>query len=47
MKNILSLFAITLLSTFTFGQLAPDLQVKGAVNSTWLLNKNISDKGAT
>lgn len=34
MKNILSLFAITLLSTFTFGQLALNLQAKGAANST-------------
>ncbi len=47
MKNLLSLFAIILLSSFTFGQFAVDVQAKGAANSTWLLNKNISDKGAT
>ena len=47
MKNILSLFTIILLSSASFGQFAIDVHVKGAANSTWLLNKNISDMGAT
>jgi hypothetical protein len=47
MKNILSLFTIILLSSAAFGQFAIDVHVKGAANSTWLLNKNISDMGAT
>ena len=47
MKNLLSLFTLILLSSFTYGQFAIDVQAKGAANSTWLLNKNISDKGAT
>tara|TARA_A200000113_G_C8859117_1_gene352736 strand:+ start:734 stop:1459 length:726 start_codon:yes stop_codon:yes gene_type:complete len=47
MKNLLSLFTLVLLSSFTYGQFAIDVQAKGAANSTWLLNKNISDKGAT
>ena len=47
MKNILSLFTIILLSSAAFGQFAIDVHVKGTANSTWLLNKNISDMGAT
>ena len=47
MKNLLSLFTIILLSSTAYSQFAIDVQAKGAANSTWLLNKNISDKGAT
>ena len=47
MKNLLSLFTIILLSSAAYSQFAIDVQAKGAANSTWLLNKNISDKGAT
>jgi hypothetical protein len=47
MKNLLSLFTMVLLSSLVFGQFSIDVQAKGAANSTWLLNKNISDKGAT
>ena len=47
MKNILSLFTIILLSSAALGQFAIDVHAKGAANSTWLLNKNISDMGAT
>ena len=47
MKNLLSLFTVLLLSGLVHGQFSIDVQAKGAANSTWLLNKNISDKGAT
>ena len=47
MKNLLSLFTMVFLSSLVFGQFSIDVQAKGAANSTWLLNKNISDKGAT
>ena len=47
MKNFLSLFTIVLLSSAAFGQFSIDVHAKGAANSTWLLNKNISDMGAT
>jgi len=46
MKN-LSLFTIILLSSAAHSQFTIDVQAKGAANSTWLLNKNISDKGTT
>ena len=45
--KILSLFTIILLSSAAHSQFTIDVQAKGAANSTWLLNKNISDKGAT
>ena len=47
MKILLSLCTMVFLSSLIFGQFSIDVQAKGADNSTWLLNKNISDKGAT
>ena len=47
MKSLLFIFALTCGMTTTFSQFNIDVQVKGSGNSTWLLNKNISDLGAS
>ena len=47
MKNVISLFLLLFLSLSSFGQFAVDVQGKGLANSTWLVNKNISDQGAS
>jgi len=44
MKNLLLIIAITFGITNTFSQFSIDVQGKGSMNSTWLLNKNISDQ---
>ena len=47
MKSLLFIFALTCGMTTTFSQFKIDVQAKGSGNSTWLLNKNISDLGAS
>ena len=47
MKNLISLLTISLFTNIISAQMSIEVQAKGAVNSTWLLNKNISDKGAS
>ena len=47
MKNLISLLTIILFTNIVSAQMSIEVQAKGAANSTWLLNKNISDKGAT
>jgi hypothetical protein len=45
MKNLLLIIALTCGISNTFSQFSIDVQGKGSANSTWLLNKNISDQG--
>ena len=47
MKIITSIFTFFIFAQSLYGQLSFDVHAKGAANSTWLLNKNISDMGAT
>lgn len=47
MKTLLFIIALTCGISTTFSQFAIDVQAKGSANSTWLLNKNISDLGAS
>lgn len=47
MKILLFIIALTCGISTTFSQFAIDVQAKGSANSTWLLNKNISDLGAS
>tara|TARA_B110000483_G_C17997572_1_gene466011 strand:- start:23 stop:736 length:714 start_codon:yes stop_codon:yes gene_type:complete len=47
MKNLISILTIILFTNLVSAQMSIDVQAKGAANSTWLLNKNISDKGAS
>ena len=47
MKNLLLIIALTCGISNTFSQFSIDVQAKGSGNSTWLLNKNISDLGAS
>ena len=47
MTKLSATFVILFLTQNFFSQLSVDVQGKGLGNSTWLLNKNISDMGAT
>ena len=47
MKTLLFIIALICGISTTFSQFAIDVQAKGSANSTWLLNKNISDLGAS
>ena len=47
MKNLISILTIILFTNIVSAQMSIDVQAKGAANSTWILNKNISDKGAS
>ena len=47
MKTLLFILALICGISTTFSQFAIDVQAKGSANSTWLLNKNISDLGAS
>jgi len=47
MKTLLLIIALSCGISSTFSQFAIDVQAKGSANSTWLLNKNISDLGAS
>ena len=47
MKTLLFIIALSCGISTTFSQFAIDVQAKGSANSTWLLNKNISDLGAS
>ena len=47
MTKLSATFVIIFLTQNFFSQLSVDVQGKGLGNSTWLLNKNISDIGAT
>lgn len=47
MKTLLFIIALTCGISTTFSQFAIDVQAKGSANSTWLLNKNISDLDAS
>jgi hypothetical protein len=47
MRKLSATFVIIFLTQSFFSQLSVDVQGKGLGNSTWLLNKNISDMGAT
>ena len=49
MKTKILLFILALICSIstTFSQFAIDVEAKGSANSTWLLNKNISDLGAS
>ena len=46
MKTLLFILALICGISTTFSQFSIDVQAKGSANSTWLLNKNISDLGA-
>ena len=43
MKNLISLLTIILFTNIVSAQMSIEVQAKGAANSTWLLNKNISE----
>jgi hypothetical protein len=45
MKTLLFILALICGISTTFSQFSIDVQAKGSANSTWLLNKNISDMG--
>lgn len=47
MKSLLLTFALLCGISTSFSQFSIDVQAKGSANSTWLLNKNISDLGAS
>ena len=47
MITLLFILALICGISTTFSQFAIDVQAKGSANSTWLLNKNISDLGAS
>jgi len=47
MKTLLFILALICGISTTFSQFSIDVQAKGSANSTWLLNKNISDLGAS
>ena len=47
MKTLLFILALISGISTTFSQFSIDVQAKGSANSTWLLNKNISDLGAS
>jgi len=45
MKTLITLLFLMAFSLFTEAQIGFDVTAKGQFNSTWLFNKNISDKG--